>query len=160
MSGDTIKKPKKGGPKRASLQSYFEEIEKKDKVTIPCPHGMGTYVIRLEGAFWYGTPEITWINDDEKNPGWGRNYAAGMYKTNEGRVIPWYPRGLGYQSMSPYAYDRDIHGEKKWASNRDHNLYMARMVIGFILAGRRLWRIQCGQNINSLNDDDHLTTPF
>lgn len=43
----------------------------------------------------------------------------------------------------------------KFTNPDDFYLYTAKMVIGFIVSGRRLYRMTCGQNINSLNTDEN-----
>lgn len=136
-----------------SYASYVKELESKEKVTVRCPYGHGLYHIKLHGSKWYGTPEIVFEASPKCPPPYNnpRAMQAGRFRTNQGRCIPWYPT---WQHRRFYSYS-DYGGVDP--KEKDELLkQMGRMIIGYILAGRRLYLLKCGQRISSLNDDTKI----
>lgn len=125
-----------------TVRDYVEIFRKKGSVSIPSPDGKGVYTILMESGGYY-VPKLMWrsfVRDEYDR------YAPGRLQTNRGREILWYPKGLG-MNYGPQ-------GRGMYSTPEAYFVAMAKMVIGFILAGRKLYTLKCGANINSLNDND------
>ena len=134
-----------------SVQEYVDILRRDKTVMIPCPWGMGEYFISVEdmaGVTGYGTPILIFASNS-KNDSYGLKAAPAHLRSRMGRQILWYPRGLGYNLY------QDV---KNKGGDKEHMLRLAKMLVGLILSGRRLYMMRCGENINSLQDDGNPWT--
>lgn len=129
-----------------SVQEYMDILKKERIVYIPCPHGQGWYSVELRPGNVYWCARINWISREPDGP-WGHKAGPAYLRNRYGREILWYPKGLGALRASQVM--------EKFSSRDEFYLYTAKMLIGIILAGRRLYMMHCGQNINSLNSDEN-----
>lgn len=130
------------------VSDYIEELKTTGETSVPDPHGMGHYLICLTAGSCYFAAKVIWVANDQKDPIIGRRAAPAHLRNKYGREILWYPKGLGVTYRSE--------GWDAYKSPDEYFLASAKMLLGFILAGRRLYMMACGQNINSLNTDDDL----
>ena len=127
-----------------SIAEYVAVLRRDGVVVVPCPHGSGEYIINVNDLVGYGTPSLVYAALDKKGE-YGLNAAPAYLRTNYGRHILWYPRGLGYRLL------QDASGR---AGDREHMIALAKMLIGMIVSGRKLYAMHCGQNINSWNTNE------
>lgn len=142
MIGRKSETPTKG------VSDYLKQLKKHKYVIVPSPDGKGSYRIELRSGSVYFACKCIWIANDQKDKEIGRRVAPAYLRNTHGREILWYPRGLGVSYLRQ--------GAEKYGGAEEYLLATAKMLLGFILSGRRPYKMNCGQNINSLNTDADL----